>query len=250
MPRGTREKSESGIYHVMLRGIDKMDIFLSDSDYEKFLYYVREAMDKSDFVVYGYCLMTNHVHLLIKTETEEIGDIVRRIAVGYAQYHNLKNGRTGHLFQNRFRSETVDSDAYFLMALRYIHQNPIKAGMVENIEDYRWSSYTEYINIEKKNDMIIDPSFALSYFSDVESFMNYMGMKNEDQCLEYDEKIRYTDEELMEIISSFTDISKLKSLDTKSRNEILKMIKANTKASNRQISRITGVGRGVLEKIK
>ncbi|WP_132995115.1 transposase [Sporanaerobacter acetigenes] len=90
MPRGTREKSESGIYHVMLRGIDKMDIFLSNSDYEKFLYYIREAMDKSNFVVYGYCLMTNHVHLLIKTETEEIGDIVRRIAVGYAQYHNLK----------------------------------------------------------------------------------------------------------------------------------------------------------------
>lgn len=137
-----------------------------------------------------------------------------------------------------------------MTALRYIHQNPIKAGVVGNMEDYRWSSYTEYINVGKKKDMIIDPSFALSYFSDVNSFMNYMEMKNEDQCLEYAEKIRYTDEELMEIISSFTDISKLKSLDVKSRNEMLKTIKANTKASNRQISRITGIGRGVLEKLK
>lgn len=234
----------------MLRGIDKMDIFSLNSDYEKFLNYIRVAMDKSDFVVYGYCLMTNHVHLLIKIETEEIGDIVKRIAVGYAQYYNLKNGRIGHLFQNRFRSETVESDEYFLTALRYIHQNPIKAGMVRNIKDYKWSSYIEYINVRNKNDIIIEPSFALSYFPNIDSFIDYMEMENEDQCLEYDEKIRYTDNELIEVISSFIDISSLKSSDIKSRNEILKIIKAKTKASNRQISRITGIGRGVLEKLK
>ena len=162
----------------------------------------------------------------------------------------MKNGRIGHLFQNRFRSETVESDKYFLTVLRYIHQNPIKAGMVRNMKDYKWSSYTEYINARKNNDIIINPSFALSYFPDIDSFIDYMEMENEDQCLECNEKIRYTDNELIEVISSFTDISSLKSLDIKSRNEVLKIIKAKTKASNRQISRITGIGRGVLEKLK
>lgn len=89
--------------------------------------------------------MTNHVHMLLKTETEEIGDVVKRITLGYAQYHNVKNGRTGHLFQNRFKSEPVNTDEYFLVVLRYIHQNPIKAGIVKRIEDYRWSSYNAYI---------------------------------------------------------------------------------------------------------
>ncbi|SDL00098.1 transposase [Natronincola ferrireducens] len=141
MTRIAREKSQTGIYHIMLRGIDKRNIFINDSDYEKFIEYIKKAKEKIEFTVYAYCLMTNHVHLLLKTESEEIGDVIRRITVGYAQYHNIKNGRTGHLFENRFKSEPVDTDDYFLIVLPYIHQNPIKAGMVERIEDYKWSSY-------------------------------------------------------------------------------------------------------------
>ena len=150
MPRKARERSETGIYHVMLKGIDKKDIFAGKQDYEKFLYYVNRAMEISKFEVYGYCLMPNHVHILLKEGTEKIGDAIRRIAVGYAQYFNIKYGRNGHLFQNRFRSEPVNDDVYFLIVLRYIHQNPIKANMVINMEDYEWSSYNEYIMKSKK----------------------------------------------------------------------------------------------------
>ncbi|MBS4024265.1 MAG: transposase [Clostridia bacterium] len=107
----------------MLRGIDKRDLFLNDSDYQKVIDYIQRAKEKIEFTVYAYCLLTNHTHLLLKKQTAslEIGDIVKRITVGHAQYHNVKNGRTGHLFQNRFKSEAVESDTYFLTVLRYIH---------------------------------------------------------------------------------------------------------------------------------
>lgn len=84
--------------------------------------------------------MTNHVHMILKTESEEVGNIVMRITVGYVQYHNIDDERTRHLFENRFKSEPVNTDDYFLIVLQYIYQNPIKAGMIEIIECYKWSS--------------------------------------------------------------------------------------------------------------
>lgn len=231
----------------MLRGIDKRDLFLRDEDYLKFIDYMKKAKAKADFTIYAYCLMTNHVHLLLKTENEELGEIVKRITVGYAQHHNVENGRTGHLFQNRFRSEVVETDKYFLTVLRYIHQNPLKARMVEDMRDYKWSSFKDYLT---EDHLIIDSTFALGYFADIKDFTKFMQEANQDECLEYNPTKRWQDEELKDYISSHTDMGKLNGLDKKSRDEILKIIKTNTMASNRQLARVTGIGRGVLEKIK
>ena len=247
MPRKARERSETGIYHVMLKGIDKKDIFAGKQDYEKFLYYVNRAMEISKFEVYGYCLMPNHVHILLKEGTEKIGDAIRRIAVGYAQYFNIKYGRNGHLFQNRFRSEPVNDDVYFLIVLRYIHQNPIKANMVINMEEYEWSSYNEYIMKSKRE--ITNIKFAMELFSNIKNFKKFMMERNKDKCLEYNERIRYTDKELEKMIMSIIDISKLKELDKETRDEVLREIKNVTKASNRQLSNVTGIGRGIWEKV-
>jgi REP element-mobilizing transposase RayT len=230
----------------MLRGIDKRDVFLSIRDYKKFLNYVEKAQEKSDFVMYAYCLMTNHVHMLLKTDIEEPGDIIRRIAVGYAQYHNLQNGRTGHLFQNRYKSEPVENDSYFITVLRYIHQNPVKAGIVHNIKDYKWSSYNEYFSQNK----LIDTTFPIALLGDIKAFEEFMSEANEDKCLEYDPKRRFTDEELIAQISFLNiDLNRLKELDIKTRNETLKKIKVNTEASNRQLSRILGIGRSIIDLI-
>ncbi len=247
MTREARKKSMTGIYHVMLRGIDKRDIFISHSDYKKFLYYIEKAKQKSYFVLYAYCLMTNHVHLLIKTETEPIGKIVSRITVGYAQYHNIKNGRTGHLFQNRFKSEPVDTRKYFLTVIRYIHQNPLKAGLVDHIKDYKWSSYKDYlIKTEKR---IIETTLALDFFSNLSDFRKFMDEKNTDQCLEHERRERYTDDELRKLIYSLTEIDELYKLNKRGRDAILKNIKENTRASNRQLSRVLDIGRGILDRI-
>ncbi|MFO8191656.1 MAG: transposase [Bacillota bacterium] len=245
MPRIAREKSQTGIYHVMLRGIDKRDIFLTKKDYKKFLRYIELAKEKSGFTLLAYCLMTNHVHLLLKEGKEEIGDSIRRIAAGYAQYHNRIHGRTGHLFQNRYQSEPVNDDSYFLVVSRYIHQNPLKAGIVKNIDDYEWSSYKHYL-VDKKD--LVDTDFLKKYFSSTDSFIEFNNQENKDQCLEYKEKLRYTDDELKKFISKMIEIEELPAMEIEKRNKILRRIKNETGTSIRQLEKVLGIGRNVIQK--
>lgn len=247
MPRQKREKSITGIYHVMLRGIDKRAIFKDNIDYKIFLNYMVKAKDKSNFILYGYCLMPNHVHILLKTIDDELGDIIKRVAVGYVQYHNNKYARTGHLFQNRFKSKPIEDDNYFLTVLRYIHQNPMKANLVSGISDYKYSSYLEYIT---KKEGICETSYALEMFNDYNSFKSYMLDRNDNNCLGYNSKKKYSDEQLKLYILSFVNIDTLIYSDIKIRNEQLKVIKIKTMASNRQLSRVLGINRGVLERLK
>jgi len=162
MPRGTRKKSTTGIYHVVLRGINKQRIFEDTQDYHKFLETIKISKDKSGYTLFAYCLMSNHVHLLIKEGKESLGNSFRRIGASFVYWYNWKYSRCGHLFQDRYKSEPVETDSYFLTVLRYIHQNPIKAGIVKEIGQYPWSSYQEYITKPE----ICDTAFALKLFSE------------------------------------------------------------------------------------
>lgn len=248
MPRGERKRSSIGMYHIMLRGIDERELFLSDVDHIEFIEYIRKAKEKSNCYLYGYCLMKNHAHVLLKEDNEKVGDIVRRIAVGYAQYYNYRYGRMGHLFQNRFTSEPIEDEKYFLTVLRHIHQNPVETGTVKSVSDYRWSSYREYVSSGKVE--VIDRDFALELLSGRSGFVNFMQVKNDndDVCLEYNYKKRYTDDDLRDTISSNIDIEKLGEVDKEERNKMLREIKEMTQVSNRQLSRVLGIGRGILEK--
>lgn len=248
MPRLARKASCIQTYHVILRGIDKRNIFLSTDDYQKFLFYILKAKEKCDFTVYAFCLMTNHVHILIRSEGAAIGDIMRRITVGYVQYHNNKYARTGHLFQNRFKSEPVEDTRYFLTLLRYIHQNPIKSGITKNISDYPWSSYHSYVGNNALD--IVDTGLVMDSFPSIQRFKEFIATECENSCLEYNVKSKYTDDELFKLINELLDISKLDVLDINSRNIEIKKIKDHTKASNRQLSRVLGIGRGILSRIK
>lgn len=138
--RHSRKLADSGIYHVMLRGVNRDVIFLEDEDYERFLRAVSQARDASGCTVLAYCLMPNHVHLALRTHGEPIGTVVKRVGVRYAGWFNTKYGRVGHLFQDRFRSVPVETDAQLAVLLRYIWNNPVKAGLVEHADEYRWSS--------------------------------------------------------------------------------------------------------------
>ncbi len=246
MGRVARQKSETGIYHVMMRGIDKRNIFLDEEEYSAFLKYLKRAQERTGCTIYAFCLMTNHVHLLLKTEGM-IGDVIKRVAVGYAQYHNIKNGRTGHLFQNRFKSEVVETNEYFLTVLRYIHQNPIKAGLVQEMKHYKWSSYQEYLY---ENKIIVDIEFAFSFFKNLKEFLVFMEEKNEDKCLDYNPIVRWTDDDLMKYIQQLVNIDEVYNLDKQARDKVLKKIKIKTGASNRQLSRVLGFGRGIFEKLR
>ena len=140
MPRHARQHAESRIYHVILRGVNRDAIFLEDEDRERFLHSLAQARAASGCLVLAYCLMTNHVHLVLRTTREPIGNAVKRVGVRYAGWFNNKYGRVGHLFQDRFRSRPVETDDYLVRLLRYVWDNPVQARLVARAEDYRWSS--------------------------------------------------------------------------------------------------------------
>ena len=130
----------------MIRGINQQDIFTDDEDDEKFLVILDHYRQKIELEISAYCLMGNHVPLLLKEGEEPLSNTIKRIGTSYVYYYNWQYDRKGHLFQNRYKSEPVEDDAYFLTVLRYIHQNPLKAGLTNNIASYLWSSYKEYIH--------------------------------------------------------------------------------------------------------
>jgi len=247
LARLPRKKSRTGVYHVMLRGIDKRNIFLHDKDKEKFLYYLFKAKELGGFELYGYCLMDNHVHILLK-EGEELGKSIKRITVGYVQWHNRKYGRTGHLFQNRYKSEAVENDRYLIAVARYIHQNPVKAKMVEKVEKYKWSSYKDYIFSYNNESTETDTEFIMGYFGAQEDFQDYMKKPNDDEFLEYETNRNYTEEQLKNIVGSKMGPEDIAKLPKEERDRIIHDVYELTGASIRQLSRVTGIGRGIIQR--
>ncbi|WP_339362290.1 transposase [Vallitalea maricola] len=246
MARQRRERSKSGIYHIMLRGIDKRNIFLDDEDREKFLYTLLKAKQSGGFSLYAYCLMDNHVHLLIK-ENEEIGNSIKRITVSYVQWHNNKYGRSGHLFENRYKSEVVESENYLLKVARYIHQNPVKANIIKSPSVYIWSSYNKYIDKYYGDNVQLDTDNILNYFNNIEKFEEYMIKPNTDECLEYYNKTKLTDNELKDQLEVKYDIKDINNISKSNRDKMIFQIRKETGASIRQLSRVLGLGRGIIE---
>ena len=138
MSRMARKKSCTGLYHVMLRGADRRTLFSDDEDNQRFLEILQRVKRESMFQLFAYCLMGNHVHLLLQEGKEPLGMTFKRIGFSYVHYYNWKYQLYGHLFQDRYRSEQVEDDAYFLDVLRYICQNPVKAGLCEKPFEYPW----------------------------------------------------------------------------------------------------------------
>nr|WP_311774044.1 transposase [Metabacillus sp. KUDC1714] len=119
----------------MLRGINRQTIFEDDEDKIKFLVTLKKYKEISKFQLYSYCLMDNHIHLLLKESGETISESIKRISSSYVYWYNNKYERCGLLFQERFKSENVENILYFLTVLRYIHQNPLKAGLAKTVFD-------------------------------------------------------------------------------------------------------------------
>ncbi|MCL5019870.1 MAG: transposase [Patescibacteria group bacterium] len=145
MPRGPRIAFENGFFHIYNRGLVKQPIFLEDEDCRKFLQKLEELIVKKkyDFVVYAYCLIPNHFHILLETKKTPLAKIMSSLLTSYSMYFNKKYQRAGHLFQDRYKSKLCDKDTYFLGASRYILLNPIEGGLAGDLINYPWSSYRE-----------------------------------------------------------------------------------------------------------
>ena len=247
MPRQAREKSQSGIYHVMLRGINQQQIFEENEDFERFLYILKDCKAISEFKLFAYCLMGNHIHLLLKEEKEPIEQVMKRISGRFVYWYNIKYQRTGHLFQDRFKSEAVDENDYFKTVVRYIHQNPTKANLCKKISDYKYSSYQEFF-VESD---LVDKEFVLDIIP-LEIFEEFNNTVIKDKCLDIEDNyvVRVTDEQAARIIYRYSkckSVAEFQNLSIKQRDKYLLKLRENG-LSIRQISRLTGVSYGIVRK--
>jgi len=148
MPRPARIEYECAVHHVMNRGRARHKIFHGEAYFEIFLQTLQEASEQFDAVIHAYCLMGNHYHLIVETPNANLSRIMRYVNGVYTQRYNRLRKTDGSLFRGRYKSILIDEDAYLLQLSRYIHRNPIETQkpMVNNLEDYRWSSYPAYVN--------------------------------------------------------------------------------------------------------
>ena len=254
MPRQAREKSSSGVYHIMLRGINRQDIFYDEEDRLRYIETLEKYKNICKYKIYGYCLMSNHIHLLLREGKEKVSLVMKRIGVSYVYWYNMKYDRVGHLFHDRYRSEKVEDDKYLLTVLRYVHHNPVRAGMVDELTKYRWSSYSEYIRQEST---LTDIEFVFDLLSNnhnkrIEIFKEFMLEESKDKYLDNEavNRRRMSDEEAKDLIQKMIGSDNPHILQQKNRNErddIIKKLKEK-EVSIRQLARITGIGRRIIEK--
>lgn len=240
MPRQARKLSRTNIYHVMLRGINRQTIFEDNEDMNYFLSEVKRCKDISDFRLYAFCLMSNHVHLLLETNREPLDMIFRRLGSRYAGWYNRKYGRIGHLFQDRYRSENVETEQYFMTVLRYILQNPMKAGLEKQPGSYRWSSYLAYA---KGTGLITDTQYAVNMAGERETLVQFLREANDDQVMDdFSPGMRLSDEQarnIMKQVSQCATLTEFQKLEDPLQKEYIQRL-SDEGISVRQISRLTG----------
>lgn len=260
MPRKAREQSATGIYHVMLRGINRQDIFEEPEDYWHFIRALSILPDRlmDDLQthqccchIYAYCLMPNHVHILLREKEWTIGQCVKLLADTYVRYYNKKYGRSGHLFQDRFKSEPCNDIEYFVTLLRYIHQNPLKAGLAESVRDYDYSSWgNDYLHLGSIQCCNTQTVLKRIPFQELEALVNESLPKV--ACLDMDERQIISDAEIREWFINkrcLRSISDFMLLSLDKRKETIREAFHQFDVTPFQISRITGMNYETIRKI-
>jgi putative transposase len=203
---------------------------------------------ESNAMILGYCLMDNHVHLLIQEGVKSISNFMHRLGASYAYFFNWKYERAGHVFQNRFKSENVEDENYLKIVIRYIHQNPVKARMVNRADTYRWSSCQNYYSGKNHLPGLVNLDLILSMFSEeseeaCNAFREFGEAETEDKCLEELEGTAMADTQARQVIEQVlnqTAIKNLHEMKKIERDAMLHELKEIEGLSIRQISRLTG----------
>lgn len=259
MPRQPRIKAESCIYHVILRGNERKRIFEHDGDKRVFLSILIKAKDKYNFLIHGYCIMDNHVHLIINSNGSDVSQVMKSINISYAIYYNNKYKRCGHLFQDRFKSERIESDTYFLQLSKYIHRNPVKAGMVKKAEDYYWSSLRAYIKQSWDNEGLVETEKLLSQIANerlkaVSEYLKYVSEKEDVIAMDVEEDDFTETNDNRKVITDLVQAEKALSkrivemgmendlirTDIAARNDLIKEIRKNSTLTMKEIGELFG----------
>ncbi len=243
MPRQARNKSASGYMHVIVRGIGKQLLFEDEYDYKYYLKKLEQYCMDTEVSISAYCLMDNHVHLLVKGDSEDIALLMKKIGVSYSWYYNKKYDRVGHLFQDRYKSESIENEKYLLTAFRYILKNPEKAGIC-SVARYPWNSFWHY----DKQLQFMDLSAVKAALGDFRQYREFTEQEEDDQGLEYTETW-HSDSGAKELMKRCLGISSGTVLQNYSREErdaaLIKLKKCGLTV--RQIERLTGIGRNIVQ---
>lgn len=181
MARKPRIEFEGALYHVITRGNQKQRIFRGTEDYERYLKILGDYKTRYDFALYAYVLMRSHVHLLMETKEAPLSRILQGINQSYTMYFNRRYATVGHLFQGRYKAILCDRDSYLLSLVKYIHMNPVRAGVAKTLDAYPWSSHESYV-WETKAGGMVDTELVLKMFSEDlkkarRPYREYMGQK-------------------------------------------------------------------------
>lgn len=255
MARKPRELSPTNIYHVIFRSINQQQIFEEERDYQKYLYILDECREAYHFEILGYCIMGNHVHLLLHSEEYNFTNAFKSMGCRFVRWYNKKYQRTGHLFQNRFFCAPIDTESYFLSVLDYIHRNPVKANMVRYSSEYFWSSYKSYlgqkdkyvtINIQRAIDVAGSTKALLSFFSRNTTTTQLI------ECSEFaEEKILVPDANVNSLVYELTNCvspSDFQRLPKWKRNINIQLLSKHGLTQN-QISRYCGISRTTIYRV-
>jgi REP element-mobilizing transposase RayT len=256
MTRQPRQASSTGFYHVVFRGVNHCHLFEAHEDYECFLDALADVKSRTALRLYAYCLMTNHVHLLVGVDAiADLSLAMHRLLSGYSSWFNCKCQRSGALIADRFKSECIEDEAYLLAAVRYVHQNPVAAGIVSDSGVYEWSSYGEYVGSDGVTRCITDTTFVLRMLADsseeqISAFVDLVA-STEHPGFSLSEGGRMTEEQIREnICCVLGDVSPnaLAGLDRQARDIKLADLRL-AGFSIRQIERATGISRGIIASI-
>lgn len=245
--RRARTRSKNGFYHTVIRGVNKQNIFYCNADKRFFRSLMRKYGKKYKVLYHSYCILDNHVHFLLEDLKGNLSQFMQSIASVYARYFNKKYDRIGHLYQDRFASEPVEHNRYFVIVVRYIVQNPQKAGICK-ASVYRWSSYNSY----KRKDPLVKSSTILGLFGNIEKLYKFLDDDNSDECLDLSLRPSEKQSYIINKIKKLLGLSSPIIDQSRSRKEIIKQIVILRKAgiSIRNITRITGVSRWLVQSCK
>ena len=243
MPRTARERSAVGLYHVLLRGADGRIIFADDEDCTRFLASLSHAREGDAFLLYAYCLMGSHAHLLIREASVPLETAFKRIGASYARYYNAKYNQTGRLFQDRFQSEALNDNPHFLDAMRFICQNPVKAGLSKNMFSYPWLGCS---GVTESRDLLYSPDVMKE--EKRRELVTFLRAPCEFEHLEVKGPGRLPDDKAEEQLARIANLppAEIASLDKAKRKAILRMAH-DAGISIRQLARLTGLGKTVVE---
>jgi REP element-mobilizing transposase RayT len=246
MSRRFRIQSPDNYYHVGTRGVGKQIVYEDDEDRRTFLKVLSSGLEKYGGTVIAWCLMSNHYHLVVQLELDKLSNMMRELNSTHAKNFNMRHGRKGHLFENRFWSEPLCSDNALLAAVRYVHLNPQKARL-SAADTYQWSSYHEYLSGEglAKTSMVLDILGGTDAFT---------AFHLEDDASSFSEGnrgwVRMSDDSALSLVHEILDVSSIDeilSLPICERNAKLHELKdAGIPCS--QLQRLTGIGRYIIAK--